>query len=85
MAKEGKETRQPKFRGTIAYVKKPIDGIALYKKASEESIDDMLEKLDRQDMDAIKKQELINRIKARAAEAEQRRLEMEGKGKAPPV
>lgn len=85
MPKEGKETRQPKFKGTIAYVQRPIEGVALYRKPSEESLDDELEKLDRQDIDVIKKQELINRIKARAAEAEQRRLELEGKGKVAPM
>lgn len=82
--KEGKEIKGPKFRGTFAYVTKPVPGATLYRKEKEESIDEMLDKLDKQDIDAIKKEELKSRIRTRAAEAEQRRLELEGKGKVEP-
>jgi len=77
--------KNPKFEGgTIAYVRKPIDGVTLYRGKQEESIDDMLERLNRQDLDEIKREELTNRIKVRAAEAKQKRLEVEGKGKVEP-
>lgn len=73
--------KEPKFKGTIAYVRKPIDGVQLYSGGKkEESIDDMLERLNKQDLDEIKREELINRIKIRAAEANKKRLEAEGKG-----
>lgn len=73
--------KEPKFKGTIAYVRKPIDGVTQYTNGKrEESIDEMLDKLDKQDLDAIKKEELKSRIRTRAAEAEQKRLEL-GKGK----
>ena len=74
----------PKFKGTITYVRKPIDGVSLYRKKEEESVDEMLDKLDKQDIDDIKKGELKSRILTRAAEAEQKRLELQGKGKVEP-
>jgi len=62
-------------------VRKPIEGTTLYSGGKrEESIDDMLERLNKQDLDEIKREELINRIKVRAAEANKKRLEVEGKG-----
>jgi len=64
-------------------VRKPIEGTTLYSGGKrEESIDDMLERLNKQDLDEIKREELINRIKVRAAEANQKRLEVEGKKEA---
>jgi len=73
--------KEPKFKGTIAYVRKPIDGVSLYSGGKrEESIDDMLERLNKQDLDEVKREELINRIRTRAAEANKKRLEAEGKG-----
>ena len=74
-----------KFKETIAYVRKPIEGAILYSGGKgEESVDEMLDKLDKQDIDAIKKEELKSRIRTRAAEAEQKRLELQGKGKVEP-
>ncbi len=73
--------KAPKFEGTITYVRKPIDGVTLYSGGKgEESIDEMLERLNKQDLDDIKREELTNRIKVRAAEANKKRLEVEGKG-----
>ena len=75
--------KEPKFKGTIAYVRKPINGVTLYSGGKgEESIDEMLERLNKQDLDDIKREELTNRIKVRAAEANKKRLEVEGKGEA---
>lgn len=80
MAKEKEREGEPKFQfqSAIAYVRKPIPGVTLYKREEEETTDEMLEKLDKQDLDAIKRVELIARIKTRAAEAEQKRLGLLG-------
>ena len=85
MAKEEKKVKKgPEFRGSFGYVAREIPGTRLYRREKEESIDEMLEKLDKQDIDSIKKEELKSRIRTRAAEAEQKRLELQGKGKVEP-
>lgn len=82
MAKD--EAKTPRFRGTIAYVQRPIPGIALYSGAgtnAEESVDESLARLDKQEIDAVKRQELVTRIRVRAAEAEQKLTKGGGQGR----
>lgn len=61
--------REPKFRGSFGLSAQPIAGVTLYqdRKPSEPSIDEMLEELDRSDIRAARKEELLARIKERIA------------------
>lgn len=76
-------TRPPKFEGTIAYTKTPVPGVLLYGRplsepsGESESLDDLVAKLDKEDINAAKREEVINKIKARVAEAAARAAEAE--------
>ena len=64
--------REANFKGTIGYSVQPVAGVTLYqdRKPSEPSIEEMLEELDRSDIRAARKQELLARIKERIASLE---------------
>lgn len=60
--------RQAKFKGTIGYTSQPVGGVMVYQqKKGEPTIDEMLEELDRSDIRAARKQELLARIGERIA------------------
>jgi len=88
MVKEKDTVRAPKFTGSIAYVTRPMQGINLYNRTNypTESTDEMLEKLTKQEIEEVKKQEFMARLKGRAVEAQNKQHALEkGQGLTSPL
>ncbi len=61
--------REPRFLGTISYTKLPVAGLALYRggKKPEPTIEEMLDELERSDIQSTKKELLLGKLRDRGA------------------
>jgi len=61
-------TREPRFRGTITYTKRPVAGITLYQDTGRKdgaSIEEMLDELEKSDILSARKELLLSKLRER--------------------